>query len=111
MPPQEERKTHMTGTGKSYTVTSWFADKVANEVKSNITMCDVFAILQETEKAVYAMLNIGTMRRRCMWVPKSALVEREVREEWGEPSQHETYRTDDYDEAVAEFTAFWKQYM
>lgn len=40
---------------KSYTVKDWFANKVANEVKRNISMCDVFAIMKETEKAVYCM--------------------------------------------------------
>lgn len=50
----------MTRTGDKFlTVKDWFANKVANELGKNITMCDVFAILKETEKAVYAMLNVG----------------------------------------------------
>lgn len=36
----------MTGTGKSYSVKEWFANKIANEIKCNITACDVFAIMR-----------------------------------------------------------------
>ena len=50
----------------AYGVKEWFADKVANEVKMNIKMCDVFAVLKETDKAIYAMLNIGADKRKCM---------------------------------------------
>ena len=50
--------------GKSYTVKEWFANKVAEEVKQNITDCDVFAVIKETEKAVYAMLYIGFERKK-----------------------------------------------
>ena len=66
--------------GKSYTVQDWFANKVANEVKRNIAMCDVFAIIKETEKAVYGLLNLGCDSHKCMWIPKSVLVENEVGE-------------------------------
>lgn len=46
----------MTRTGyKFLTVKDWFADKVAKELSRKIDMCDVFAILKETDKAVYAM--------------------------------------------------------
>lgn len=51
--------------GKAYEVKDWFADKVAQEVGKNISMCEVFAVLKETEKAVYAMLNLGTNFRLC----------------------------------------------
>lgn len=62
----------MTRTGDKFlTVKDWFANKVANELGKNITMCDVFAILKETEKAVYAMLNVGCYQRKTMWVPKN----------------------------------------
>lgn len=55
----------MTRTeNKEITVKDWFADKVANELGRNITMCYVFAILKETEKAVYAMLNVGCYQRK-----------------------------------------------
>lgn len=36
---------------KEIAVKDWFANKVANELGRNITMCYVFAILKETEKS------------------------------------------------------------
>lgn len=95
---------------KSYEVKEWMANKVANEVKKNISMCDVFAILKETEKAVYAMLNLGTNFRKCMWIPKSVLVEREIGLNADGSYNHETYIEADYDKAVEMFTAHWNQY-
>ncbi len=97
--------------GMSYSVKEWFANKVANEVQKNIEMCDVFAILKETEKAVYAMLDIGCNSRKTMWVPKSVLVEHEVG--YGEESEshYETLFIESYDEAVERFSDFWKQFI
>lgn len=86
----------------SYTVKDWFANKVANEVKRNISMCDVFCIIKETEKAVYAMLNLGTNMSKTMWVPKSVLVEKE--------GGAETLMVSDYNEAVSRFNAYWKDF-
>lgn len=96
--------------GMSYTVKEWFANKVANEVKRNITMCDVFAVIKETEKAVYAMLNIGTDHKKTMWVPKSVLIANEVgiNEEGG--FNYETLFIEDYEEAAKAFNEFWKNY-
>lgn len=96
--------------GKSYTVKDWFGNKVANEVQRNITMCDVFAILKETEKAVYAMLNLGCDFRKCMWVPKSVLVENEVGKTEIGTYNYETLFIEDYDTAVEEFKSFWKMF-
>lgn len=96
--------------GKSYTVKEWFANKVANEVKRNISMCDVFAIMKETEKAVYAMLNLGCDFGKCMWIPKSVLIEREVGFQDDETYAHETLFVEDYDEAVVQFKSMWKEY-
>ena len=87
----------MTG----YTVKEWFANKVANEVRRNISMCDVFCILKETEKAVYAMLNLGTNFSKTMWIPKSVLVETD---------KHETLRISDYETASREFKAMWSDF-
>lgn len=87
----------------SYTVKEWFANKVANEVKRNISMCDVFCILRETEKAVYAVMNLGTNFSRTMWVPKSVLVEKE--------NGYETLRIENYEIAMNEFYRMWKDYI
>lgn len=97
-------------TNKSYTVKEWFANKVANEVRENIHMCEVFSILKQTEKAVYAMLNLGTDKRKTMWVPKSVLVEYEVGNDEFGIHHYETLFIDDYDECVKEFQYFWSLY-
>lgn len=97
----------MTRTGDKFiTVKDWFANKVANELGKNITMCDVFAILKETEKAVYAMLNVGCYQRKTMWIPKSVLVEED-------PAEHGDNRviyTDDY-ELVSYFKNYWSDFV
>lgn len=93
----------MTGTGKNYSVKEWFANKVAQEVKRNINMCDVFGILKETEKAIYAVLNLGTNFSKIMWIPKSVLVDSE--------SAYETYKFETVDEALKEFKIFWKDFI
>lgn len=97
---------------KSYEVKDWFANKIANEIRMDIEMCTVFAILKETEKAVYAMLNLGTNERRCMWIPKSVLVENEVGEDPETGAyHHETIFNDDYGECAQLFKEFWSQYV
>lgn len=100
----------MLEQGKSYTVTDWFGNKVANELKRNITMCDVFAILKETEKAAYCMLTYDVDKRKCMWVPKSALVMREVGTQESGEYAYLTLFTDDYEYAVKELLAHWSCY-
>ena len=97
-------------TGKSYSVKDWFANKVANELGRNISMCDVFAILKETEKAVYAMLNLGTFSKKTMWIPKSVLIENEVgKAESG--YNHETLIEADYEKCCFEFKHHWNTYV
>lgn len=96
--------------GKSYTVKEWFANKVAEEVKQNITDCDVFAVIKETEKAVYAMLYIGFERKKTMWIPKSVLVEREIGEDAIGLYNHETLIVGSYEEASEEFSFFCSSY-
>lgn len=89
----------------AYTVKDWFANKIAQEVGRNISMCEVFAILKETEKAVYAMLNLGCDSRKTMWVPKSVLVEVETGN-----GRYPVLTDIDYDEAVKEFKAHWSMF-
>lgn len=96
---------------KSYEIKDWFANKIANEVGRNINMCEVFAVLKETEKAVYAMLNLGCNFRKCMWIPKSVLVENEVGEDENSTFHYETLFISDYNEAVEAFKAFWKNFI
>lgn len=95
---------------KSYTVVDWYANKVAKDVKRNISCCDVFAVLKETEKAAYCMMCLGCDFKRCMWVPKSVLIEREIGEGHHGFYNHETYFIKDYEEACKEFKYFWSKY-
>lgn len=101
----------MLNRNKSYEVKDWFGDKVAQEVGRNITMCDVFAILKETEKAVYAMLNLGENFRKCLWIPKSVLIEKEVGEQTNGTYAYETIFEEDYDKCVKMFKEHWAQFI
>ena len=65
---------------------------------------EVFAILKETEKAVYAVLNLGYFFHKTMWIPKSVLIENETHYD------HETWQFDSYDEAIYAFKAMWEMY-
>ena len=94
----------------AYGVKEWFADKVANEVKMNIKMCDVFAVLRETDKAVYAMLNIGADKRKCMWVPKSVLVEYVPGEQENGFYKYETIFEEDYNTCVEKLKNHWDMF-
>ena len=100
----------MTNTGISFTVKDWFANKVAQEVKMNINMCDVFGILKESEKAVYAVLNLGCRKHKTMWIPKSVLIENAIGEDATGHNHYETKRFDSYDEAMQEFTYHWNMF-
>lgn len=93
----------MEGLGQFMTVKTWLANKIANEVKRNIHMCDVYCVLKETDKAYYCILNLGYNFSRTMWIPKSAV---EVKHN----EYHETYRCDDYELAMTRFHADWKDY-
>lgn len=94
----------------SYTVKEWFANKVANEVRRNITMCNVFCILRETEKAVYAVLDLGANFSKTMWVPKSVLVEFPVGTDDNGIYHRETLYISDYNEAISRFKAMWSDF-
>lgn len=95
---------------RSYSVKDWFANKVANEIKRNIYMCDVFAILKETDKAVYAMLNLGTDLKKTMWIPKSVLIESEVGFDGNGKMHYETFFIEDYEKACEEFKNHWAEF-
>lgn len=96
---------------KSYTVKEWFANKVANEVGENIQMCNVFGILKQTEKAVYAMLELGINKRKTMWIPKSVLVENEIGEDANGHYHHETIFVSDYELCLELFKDHCAMYM
>ena len=80
-------------------IKDWFEAKLAEELGlPRLYFLKIFCGIKETEKAVYAMFNIGHdatgtyARRRCAWIPKSAIENL---------SQLEMIA--DYDKAVARF--------
>ena len=95
---------------KSYTMKTWFANMVANEIRMNISCCDLFAILRETEKAVYALVNLGCGKSRMMWVPKSCLEEYEAGSNTNGRHHYETYVIADPSEAARRFYQFWSDF-
>lgn len=103
----------MKRTGKSISVKEWFANKMAQEIGRNISRCDVFGIIKESEKAVYALVDLGTAGSKTTWIPKSCLIEAEVG--IGDDAQGymhwDTYRFENYDEARAEFRRFKEQFI
>lgn len=101
----------MLNRNKSYEVKDWFANKIAQEVSRNIPMCEVFAVMKETEKAVYAMLNLGENFRKCMWVPKSVLIENEVGEQANGTYAYETIFEEDYEKCVEMFKEHWEMFI
>ena len=97
---------------RTYTVKEWFADKVAQEVGRNITACELFAVIKETEKAVYAMLHIGGTSRKTMWIPKSVLVDT-TDEEYDEgmgDGRFPLIINNDYNEVAKMWNELWSDF-
>lgn len=90
---------------KQYRMKEWFVDKVANEIKRNLYTDEIFAILKETEKAVYAMLNLDYKHTKCVWIPKSCLTV-----ECGSIDFH-TRENISYEDAKFEHYMYWKSYV
>lgn len=55
-------------------VKSWFANKVLNEKKVRLSNASLYAILKETDKAVYGMMA-DSANFVFAWFPKSCLEE------------------------------------
>ena len=96
--------------GRTYTVKEWFANKIANEVGRNITICELFAVIKETEKAVYSMVCIGGERRKTTWIPKSVLIDTSDDEIDELDGRFPLIVNDNYEEVVAEFNNYWKMF-
>lgn len=97
----------VTVGSKEMIVKEWLANKIANELQRNLYFdVYVFAILKETEKAVYAMLSVGSYQKKTMWVPKSALISKDV--EQGD--DRAVIYTDDYEKACELFKDHWDMY-
>ena len=82
----------------------WFANKVANEIRTNLHTTEIFAVIRETEKAVYAMLAIAPGFSKCVWVPKSCIEEVPGRNDF------HTRTGLTYEEAACEAKIFWSDY-
>lgn len=98
--------------GRTYTIKEWFGNKLANEIGRNITSGEIFAILKETEKAVYAMLHIGGTSRKTTWIPKSVLVDT-TDEEYDEAEGDGRFPliiNDNYDEVVKAWDSHWDMF-
>jgi len=94
----------MTKIETGLTVKDWFANKIANELGRNLTLCDIFAIINETEKAVYAMISVGADKMKTMWIPKSVLVETEQ-------TGVGTWKIENYEEASRFFHSQWSMFI
>ena len=63
------------------TVKEWFERKLVNDgiilAKGCVYTFSIFAIIKETEKAVYAMCYVGSMGdkacKKTIWIPKSVI--------------------------------------
>ncbi len=86
---------------KQLVMKDWFANKAANAVKHNLHNGDIFAVIKETEKAMYVMLAIEPGCNRCTWVPKSCI------EEYPGSNDFHTRFNLTYDEAVNEAKWAW----
>lgn len=94
----------MLNRTKSYEIKEWKQNEICELVQRNLTMCDIFAVLKETEKAIYAMLDIGNDRCKSTWIPKSALIECEIGEDPETGMNHpEILFEADYDKALVAF--------
>lgn len=95
----------MLEKNKSYEMKEWFRNKFAQENGFSICGDYVFAIMKETEKAVYAMVQVLGAKRKCTWIPKSCLESYEIGDD-GICNHHETHFEEDYNKCVEMFEDF-----
>lgn len=96
--------------GRTYEVKERFANKIANEVGRNITDCSLFAVIKETEKAVYAMLHIGGTSRKTTWIPKSVIVDTTDEDLGDYDGRFPLIINSDYDEVAKAWEALWSDF-
>ena len=73
-------------------------------MKYNLRTTEIFAVLRETEKALYVMLSIAPGCNRCIWVPKSCTEECPVSIDFF------TRTGLTYEQAAFEANLFWSAY-
>lgn len=98
--------------GRTYTIKEWFGNKLANEIGMNITSGEIFAVLKETEKAVYAMIHTTGTCRKTTWIPKSVLIDTtdEERDEFDGDGRFPLIINDNYDEVVKSWENVWSDF-
>lgn len=88
---------------KQLVMKEWFANKTCRELRRNLHSADIFAVIRETEKAMYVMLReIG--KPICVWVPKSC-----VETVSGSDDFHTIFNVS-YETAAFEHRLFWSAY-
>lgn len=88
---------------KMLSMKEWFANKTCRELRRNLHSADIFAVIRETEKAMYVMLAECGMPI-CIWVPKSCI------EEHAGSIDFHTRTGLTYEEARFEHKLFWSAY-
>ena len=91
------------GSLKELHIKDWFANKLANELRTNLHSTKIFAVLRETEKAYNVMLCEYGRALTC-WVPKSCTEERP-----GSIDFHTRFGMS-FSAAKNELYYFWKTY-
>lgn len=91
------------GNLKLLRVKDWFANKLANELRTNLHSSEIFAVLRETENAYNVMLRECGRALTC-WVPKSCIDELP-----GSIDFHTRFGMG-YDAARTELNHFWSFY-
>lgn len=66
----------MTRINNEIKIADWFAQK--NDIDMGLFGADVYAILKETEKAIYAIVGNMFGRVKTTWIPKSVLSYKEA---------------------------------
>ena len=88
---------------KQLCMKDWFANKTCRELRRNLHSADIFAVLRETEKAIYVMLR-EYGKPICIWVPKSC-----VESVSGSADFHTLFNVS-YETAAFEHRLFWSAY-
>lgn len=95
---------------KAYGMKQWFGNKLANELKRNLHNDEIFAIMKETEKAVYCMISIDSNRSKSLWIPKSALEEYDEGDD-GCCIRRSPMICENYEECLNAFHEMWHCFM
>ena len=88
---------------KQLCMKEWFANKLCREIRYSLHTADIFAVLRETEKAMYVMLK-ECGKPFCTWVPKSCV------EEFEGYADNHTLLNVSYEKAALEHRLYWSMF-